>query len=716
MPVLAKRYTIKFEDSDLCFSETYPPGLEGILSVVEFDSVIRKINGDMTLDIREAGKMVRKWAIVSLSLCLVIIGFALTPVVLVKLSKQKRELRRFWECLRVYFGEINRKTFMKRNLEWKLVEDKKQLKGRDVVNPLFAYRIEIIHRKPRAARPRTASALTTTVMRGDASTVSTMDSSTYSPRMSTVSEGSTGKHFPSLAEENELEGYEYEEDAREESIRDEDIILPGVAPLLASVREEDEFLEVEEEGQEEAGFEEPPSGTEEECDYYASASSVGASSYGRTSIISASMAAAVATSLEQIRQSALRAEAKEAQAKIDTEAVLEAETPEKAAANTDEEAARTSGKRHSHVRFSGIILQPGEPEMKDRSETEEMTEQQFPESDEPALSPHKGGTQSTEGGTSPRAGEGKEILSPPAKGLGLFSSIILPQPTSPSPPLADTMLMGEGQERGKDATGSQEDDFIIIPTRGTSPTEEHKPRIEEEAAAREEEFLIVGATLEEQIGSNVPSTVGEEKRPSSGGAETSLVAFDEGEATDAKKEGERVEHDEAPLTASGGEEEPVGSITETGSSATSYGDSFFFTLPTVEEYETEKPLPPLPPSSGSEAGSHPSAQAPDTESLDDGIASRLTPPPSPKTVRRNHRRSEIIALLTDRHHRREVMEEEHLDVHEMIDNVMTWIPPPLALSASPLEGATDEGAEDRASIVEVEPLLSTPSDDHAGAE
>lgn len=705
MPVLAKRYTIRFEDSGLRFSETYPPGLDGILSVAEFDSIIRKVNEDMTLDIREAGRMVRKWAIVSLSLCLVIIGFALTPVVFVKLGKQKRELKRFWERLRAYFGEINRKTFMKRNLEWKLVEDKKKLKGRDVVNPLFAYRIEIIHRKPRVARSRTAS--TVAAMGGDASTISTM-SSAYSPRTSTIGESSTGKRFPSLDEENELDGYEYEEDAKDDSIRDEDILIPGVAPLLASVKEEDELLEGD--GEESLG--ELASGIEEDG-YYASTSSVGAGSYGRNSLISASMAAAVATSLEQIRRSALIAEAKEAQARIDMEAVAETETPGTTIMGTDEGSVHASGRRHSRVRFSDVTLRPSEREMEEM----EMTER-FLQSDGSAFLPHEEEIASMGRDRPVDTEKEEEAFSPVGQDAGLPPSIISPHPTSPLPSSTDVALIEKGQEEEdkarKDETEGQENDFIIISERRASPTEEHEQRIEEEAVAREEEFLVIDATPEDPIGAGVPPMIEGEKSPPLAGEETPSVALDK-EATDMK-EGECLEQeeqeDEAATATSDGEEESLGSVTDAGSLAASSEESFFI-LPTVEEYETEKPLPPLPPSSGSEAEPRPSSRTHNDESGGGSIGPHLTPPPSPTTVRRNNRRNEIIALLTDRHHRREVMDEEHLDVHEMIDNVRTWIPPPLAPPPSPLERAATGSAEDGMSIVEVEPL-TTPSANNAG--
>lgn len=146
MPVIAKRYKIKFDETKLNFSENYPQALQGALSLAEFDSVIRKINEDMTMEIKDRNKKVKKWSLITLAACVVIAGIALTPVLFVQTRRQKKELKQFWERLRNYLGEINRKTYLRRNLEWKLVEDRRKLKLRDVVNPLLAYRMEIIHR------------------------------------------------------------------------------------------------------------------------------------------------------------------------------------------------------------------------------------------------------------------------------------------------------------------------------------------------------------------------------------------------------------------------------------------------------------------------------------------------------------------------------------------------------------------------------------------
>ena len=84
MPVVAKRYKVKFEERRLSFSETFPPALEGALTVAEFDSVIRKINEDLAQQIKVRDKKVARWAYTCLGLSIVMMGLCLTPALFVQ--------------------------------------------------------------------------------------------------------------------------------------------------------------------------------------------------------------------------------------------------------------------------------------------------------------------------------------------------------------------------------------------------------------------------------------------------------------------------------------------------------------------------------------------------------------------------------------------------------------------------------------------------------
>jgi len=146
MPVQAppKVFRIHFVEKPLAFSDRYPPGLAEFLSVAEFDAVLRRINVEMAEPIRERAHKVRILVCTCLALCAIVVGVFGAPVMLIKTNRQRRELKRFWIDVREYLTDQNRRVFSRRNIEWKLVEEKHRLKGRDVINPMLAYRIEII--------------------------------------------------------------------------------------------------------------------------------------------------------------------------------------------------------------------------------------------------------------------------------------------------------------------------------------------------------------------------------------------------------------------------------------------------------------------------------------------------------------------------------------------------------------------------------------------
>ncbi|PJF19549.1 hypothetical protein PSACC_00640 [Paramicrosporidium saccamoebae] len=270
MPVIAKRYKVRFEEKDLRFSEAYPVELEKVLPLAEFDSVVRKVNEDMTVEIRDTNENVRTWAMWTLGLCFVAVGLFMTPVLFVKTRRQKQELKDFWERLRIYLGEINRKTYMKRNLEWKLVEDKKKLKGRDVVNPMFAYRMEIIHRTPKTKSMKQADATSMTAIAAGSGASSTS--------LSSQGPATGGDEKSASDRETDRRGDSDSEDDYEDGA---DMVLEeGAFPredIILEEEDEDDYID-------------------EDAGNLASISSVGAGSYSRGSLILTPAALAVAAS------------------------------------------------------------------------------------------------------------------------------------------------------------------------------------------------------------------------------------------------------------------------------------------------------------------------------------------------------------------------------------------------------------------------------------
>ena len=157
MPVVTNRYRIPFDEDKLSFPEEFPEiELEGVITTIEFDSVIRKINGDMADPIRQGRKRVRQWSIASLGTVIVVVGFFITPVAILRAERQKRALIQYWDAIRAYFAKINGERYLGRNLEWKLVKDEEKGERKDAFNPLLLYRIELIHRIPQG-RPTSSA-------------------------------------------------------------------------------------------------------------------------------------------------------------------------------------------------------------------------------------------------------------------------------------------------------------------------------------------------------------------------------------------------------------------------------------------------------------------------------------------------------------------------------------------------------------------------------
>lgn len=161
MPHLAKRYKIRFDEQALEFEETFPQALQDILNVEEFLGILHKVNSELNQEAVEISRNVRKWAWVTGIGSLFVVGLVLVPVLYSKTNRQRKTLDAFWQRVRDFLLDANRRTFQKRRLEWKLVEDRRKLRGRDVANPQLAYRIDIIHklgRGPRALSPTGAVA------------------------------------------------------------------------------------------------------------------------------------------------------------------------------------------------------------------------------------------------------------------------------------------------------------------------------------------------------------------------------------------------------------------------------------------------------------------------------------------------------------------------------------------------------------------------------
>lgn len=141
---LANKYKLAFNIQELTFEDTYPEELGTSVCPEEFDAVLRTINSELALKIQKCNRSIKKWMKIVGITSLFIIGIFLSPILLTKVSRQKKYLEEFWEKVKDYLYHVNKKTYLKRGVEWRLEQDKQQIKGRDAVNPLATYRIVII--------------------------------------------------------------------------------------------------------------------------------------------------------------------------------------------------------------------------------------------------------------------------------------------------------------------------------------------------------------------------------------------------------------------------------------------------------------------------------------------------------------------------------------------------------------------------------------------
>jgi hypothetical protein len=143
---IASKLKIDFNIHTLSFAEKYPKEeLEDVMKEEEFQAVLQKINEELAAELHHNSKALKKWFDITKVLLFFVVGIALLPVVLHKSTKQAKLLTEFQDATRDYLYKINKKKFLKRKIEWKLVKDKKRARGKDAVNPESQIRLEIIY-------------------------------------------------------------------------------------------------------------------------------------------------------------------------------------------------------------------------------------------------------------------------------------------------------------------------------------------------------------------------------------------------------------------------------------------------------------------------------------------------------------------------------------------------------------------------------------------
>lgn len=146
MPLDAKRYKINFDHQTLTFDETLPEGLNDLIRPEEFDAILRKINTELNQEALEACRKMKRMGTVYGPLSLAFIGLLLTFNMARRARRCRKALLTFFKNVEDLLNEWNKKTFLRKKIDWRLVQDKKYIRGRDAANPFFAYRIDILHK------------------------------------------------------------------------------------------------------------------------------------------------------------------------------------------------------------------------------------------------------------------------------------------------------------------------------------------------------------------------------------------------------------------------------------------------------------------------------------------------------------------------------------------------------------------------------------------
>lgn len=143
--VAPSKISLDFDQEKLLFHDEYPEELLGIVAPEEFDAVLRTINTEIGLKIQASNESIRKWIKIVDRTLIILVGFLLSPILLMKLSNQKKHMEEYWVKVKEYLYHQNKKTYLKRGIEWKLEVDRAKIKGRDAVNPLACNMISILY-------------------------------------------------------------------------------------------------------------------------------------------------------------------------------------------------------------------------------------------------------------------------------------------------------------------------------------------------------------------------------------------------------------------------------------------------------------------------------------------------------------------------------------------------------------------------------------------
>lgn len=144
---IASKLRLDFNITTLTFADKYPErDLANVMTRGEFETVLRRINLELAARLHENAESIRRWfKIVGVS-SIFLVGILLLPVLLHKSGHQAKLLSDFQDDVKEYLYKLNKKKYLKRKIEWKLIKDKRDKNSnKDIVNPESQLRIELIY-------------------------------------------------------------------------------------------------------------------------------------------------------------------------------------------------------------------------------------------------------------------------------------------------------------------------------------------------------------------------------------------------------------------------------------------------------------------------------------------------------------------------------------------------------------------------------------------
>lgn len=141
------KFKIRFDSHQMLFDDTFPPELQPVMPREEWEGLMRHLNTDLNQEVQESITDLHSWTTGMLSSSAVVVGVFVVPVVWWKKHKHLHHMEEFWKQVKQYFSDINKKTFIRRGLEWKVVEERRKQSKRDCYNPVYLMRAELLWRQ-----------------------------------------------------------------------------------------------------------------------------------------------------------------------------------------------------------------------------------------------------------------------------------------------------------------------------------------------------------------------------------------------------------------------------------------------------------------------------------------------------------------------------------------------------------------------------------------